>query len=411
MGNRSAAASLVLSLALFAGCKSSSSSAAAQSGGGPVSAKAPVETQSSIPTSTMTATINDPSFNNMPAETLTIPAGWKLDGIMLGTPCNAVPWPVFRAYASDGITEMRAQPVLGWRWNANPKAVVNTNGCLPLTGQMNAAQFLQYYLGTIQGGVHVVGTMPISARFQQIAQNYADQMNAGNARLQPALQANNTADTAAIRIQTVNGSFVIEQRIRVQMECATGSTPMDQGAGKCFARVDTLRAPLGKLDALVALVDDNALPKATAIPQWAQAYMQRQQQQARQMMAALTRQEQQENNMLNQQFQQIMQKSAAEHAAFMQQQESSFQSAMNNANASMNAQSTAASDWVDYALDQQTVTGAGGTAKVSSAYSQTWSNGQGQWYQTNDPNSNPNGMLSGTWTQDTKVHGNGQPMQ
>jgi len=74
----------------------------------------------------------------------------------------------------------------------------------------------------------------------------------------------------------------------------------------------------------------------------------------------------------------------------------------------MNAQTTAASDWVDYALDQQTVVGSGGPAKVSSSYSQTWSNGQGQWYQTNNPNANPNGVFSGTWTQDTKVHGNGQ---
>ena len=81
---------------------------------------------------------------------------------------------------------------------------------------------------------------------------------------------------------------------------------------------------------------------------------------------------------------------------------------MNNANAQMNAQSTAASDWVDYALDQQTVTGPGGTVNVSSAYSQTWTNGT-QYYQTNDPNVNPNGVLPGNWTQTTKVHGNGQP--
>ena len=330
----------------------------------------------------------------------------------MGTPCNTIPWPVFRAYAADGITEMRAEPILGWRWSSNPRAVLNTNGCAPLTKQMSAADFLNYYLGTIQGGVHVVGTMPISARFQQIAQNYANQMNGNNKNLMPALQANYTADTAALRIQTVNGSFVVEQRLRVQMECATDNNPGTfQGNGTCFARLDVLRAPQGKLDALVALVDNNALPKATPIPQWQQAYMQRQQQQGQQMMAALRNQEQQENNMLNQQFQQIMQRSAANHAAFMQQQESSFQSAMNNANASMNAQSTAASDWVDYALDQQTVSGAGGTAKVSSSYSQTWSNGQGQWYQTNNPNSNPNGMLSGNWTQDTKVHGNGQAIQ
>jgi hypothetical protein len=93
----------------------------------------------------------------------------------------------------------------------------------------------------------------------------------------------------------------------------------------------------------------------------------------------------------------------------MQQQESQFESAMNNANASMNAQSTAASDWVDYSLDHETVMNPdGSTTKVSSGYSQTWTNGS-QWYQTNLPNSNPNGVLSGNWTQTTKVHGNGAP--
>jgi FKBP-type peptidyl-prolyl cis-trans isomerase len=178
--------------------------------------------------------------------------------------------------------------------------------------------------------------------------------------------------------------------------------------GTCWARVDVLTAPQGRLDALVNLVDSNNLPKGVNTQQWMQAALARQQKQGAQALAALTAQEKQESAMLYQQFQQIMARSQAEHQQFMQQQESQFQSAMNNANASMNAQSTAASDWVDYALDQQTVTGPNGTAKVSSEYSQTWSNGS-QWYQTNDPNSNPNGVLKGNWTLTTKVHGNGQP--
>lgn len=107
-------------------------------------------------------------------------------------------------------------------------------------------------------------------------------------------------------------------------------------------------------------------------------------------------------------FQQSMARSAAEHQQFMAQQESSFESSMNNANAAMNARSTAASDWVDYALDQQTVAGPNGTANVSSQYLQTWTN-DSQWYQTNDPNSNPNGVLQGSWRLATPVHGNGQP--
>ena len=51
----------------------------------------------------------------------------------------------------------------------------------------------------------------------------------------------------------------------------------------------------------------------------------------------------------------------------------------------------------------------GSTTKVSAGYSETWTNGT-QWYQTNIPNSNPNGVLAGNWSPTTKVHGNGTPM-
>jgi hypothetical protein len=97
------------------------------------------------------------------------------------------------------------------------------------------------------------------------------------------------------------------------------------------------------------------------------------------------------------------------HEAFLGQMQSSTQSSMNAANAAMNARSTAKSDWQDYALDQQTVRGSNGTQKVSSAYSNTWSNGWGGTVQSNDPNANPNGVVKGNWTRDKKVHGNGQP--
>ena len=134
-----------------------------------------------------------------------------------------------------------------------------------------------------------------------------------------------------------------------------------------------------------------------------------QQRQGAQAMGALTAQEQQGSKMIYQQFQQIMQRSAAEHQAFMQQQESQFESAMNNAYASMDAQSTAASDWVDYSLNQETVMNPdGSTTKVSDAYSQTWTDGT-HWYQSNETGLNPNGVLQGTWTQSTQVHGNGTP--
>jgi hypothetical protein len=408
------AMTMICAVALMtAGCHSAPNAApnagTASAGGGTNSQAGPATYTGSgaLSNQLTTATINDPSLNNMKAATLTIPAGWQMQGVMMVSPCNSTPWPVFRSYSPDALMQMKYEPVFGWKWRPQVRAL-DTSGCAPLTGTMTASQFLQYYIGTMQGGVHVVGTMPVSSQYQQWASGLAAQANQISSRMVPALQSQNTADTAAVRIETVNGSFVVEQRLRTVVACGVNNSNTTMNGGVCWARVDVLTAPQGKLDALVQLVDSNNLPHGIFDPTWGQAFMARQQRQGDAMLAKLAAMEKAESQMIYQQFQQIMARSAAEHQAFMQQQESQFQSAMSNANASMNAQSTAASDWVDYALDQQTVSGPGGDAKVSNAYSQTWTNGT-QWYQTNYPNANPNGVLSGNWTQATPVHGNGTP--
>jgi hypothetical protein len=100
------------------------------------------------------------------------------------------------------------------------------------------------------------------------------------------------------------------------------------------------------------------------------------------------------------------------HQQFLAQMQASTNASMANANASMNARSTVASDWVNYALDQQTVLdpSTGQVSNVSSAYSYTWVDSTGKTsYQTNDVNANPNGVLQGAWTKQQVVHGNGTP--
>jgi hypothetical protein len=356
-----------------------------------------------LSTQTTTASITDPSLNNIVSATLTIPAGWGLQGITMISACTFSPWPVFRAYSRDALMQMRIEPVIGWQWN--PQNRVYNSGCANLSGQVSAANFLQYYMGSIQGGVHVEGPMAVAPAYSQWAQGLAAQKNQLMSHAPPAMQGQNTADTAAIRIEVVNGSFVVEERLRTVVECS-----MNSNSGTCWARVDVLSAPQGRLDALVQMVDNDNLPHGVNSAQWTQAALARQQREGQQAMANLTAQEQRESQMIYQQFVQIMQRSAAEHQAFMQQQESQFESAMNNANAAMNAQTTAASDWVDYSLDQETVLNPdGSTTKVSAGYSQTWTNGT-QWYQTDEPNGNPNGVLPGNWSPTPQTHGNGQPM-
>jgi len=349
-----------------------------------------------------TGTIADPTLNGMKAFTVTIPAGWKFQGTVLrGPECSQISVPVFRAYSPDGLSEMRLLPAFSWSFHPAIK-MQTAAGCLPIEHTLTAAQFMDHFVELIPGGVHVVGPMNIAASYKTRVDKYAANMNANNNGF------HTTADAAALRVETVNGSFVVEQRLRAWVGCNTSNQAGKFAGGGCSAHVDVLRAPKGKLDALVALVDANDLTKTVNDQQWLAVYMQRQARENANRMAMLRDTEARQGAMLRAQAQQIQETMNRNHAAFMAQQESQFHSAMNNANAAMNARTTAASDWVDYALDQQTVTGSGGTVKVSSSYSQTWSNGQNQWYQTNNPNANPNGALPGNWTQNTKVHGNGQ---
>lgn len=69
-----------------------------------------------LPHTFTTANIEDPTFNNMLAGTMTVPSGWKLEGTILTAPCTTMPWPVYRAYSPDGLTEIRQMPTLGWVW-------------------------------------------------------------------------------------------------------------------------------------------------------------------------------------------------------------------------------------------------------------------------------------------------------
>ncbi len=354
-----------------------------------------------------TVPITDPAYG-ITAFNISIPAGWKFQGTVLpGPECSRIPMPVFRAYSPDGLTEMRLLPAFNWTFHPALKGFRPVNGCLAYTGAMSAQDFLNHYVEMVaNNGIHVVGPMAVGAAYQQRVAGVAQNMS----RIAPNIRG--SADAAAVRVETVNGTFIIEQRLRAYVECRIATSGPDTNGGGCSAHVDVERAPKGKLDALCSVVDAHDLVRTPHEDAWLQRVQQASAQRAREDQASLTRQEQASQAMLKKQFDDFMTTSQRNHAAFMAQQESSFHSSMNNANAAMNARTTAASDWVDYALDQQTVVGQGGVAKVSSSYTHTWSStvgNQTQWFQTNDPNANPNGALTGNWTEDTKVHGNGQP--
>jgi hypothetical protein len=177
----------------------------------------------------------------------------------------------------------------------------------------------------------------------------------------------------------------------------------------CMSSVRFISAPEDKFQAVAAMLDSiNIGPQPN--PAWLQAWMARSNQQAQAFM-----------NQMNQAANARMQANAQQFAhdqAVRQQMHEQFLSTMQRGTdmsmrhaadvANSNRRMTA--DVVDYALDRQTVRDptTGQLTKASSAYSYTWVDSTGKTsFQTNDPNANPNGSLSGNWTRQQVVHGDG----
>lgn len=365
-----------------------------------------------------TESIIDPALN-MKAYDVFIPSGWRYQGtLMQGDSCSKLASPVWRAYSPDGLSEFRRLPRFDWSWSNAPYTPKPKGDCLPLRRDMSAVDFVRY-LGDILHLKYIGEAQEqgfVSAFLQNVENDNAGIMAAAGRR--PF-----RGSATAARFEDQNGSFVIEEQIRAGVRCSHQDLPGFANQGKlfaetCGAEVRIVRAPRGKLDALVDSLDAHGGFRED--PRWTntiisimQQQMRANSEQTRQILASRQMQFQHDQAVRSQQNEQYQAATQAGYARRnMQQAEVQAGYDRHNANEmqNMNARHTPASDWVDYALDQQTVTGSGGVAvKVSSAYSQTWANGQGQYYQTNNPNANPNGALPGNWTQQTQVHGNGQP--
>ncbi len=197
---RTAAPTLIAAfclLATVAGCQSRTSTAE-----GPGMSQGPsssLEQRISASSSTLgqgltTVTLNDDSMNNMPATEVSVPKGWHVQGRMTMVPCSSLPSPTWDASSPDGNSQINVLPSFGWKWGMGAQ---NGNGCIPLTGPVHAADFLQKFAARLHG-IHVVGTMPVTGAFVQREVNFTNNFNNGNARLAGPLQARHMGDVAAI---------------------------------------------------------------------------------------------------------------------------------------------------------------------------------------------------------------------
>jgi hypothetical protein len=178
---------------------------------------------------------------------------------------------------------------------------------------------------------------------------------------------------------------------------------------KCTAVTQYISAPESKFPTLAKTWDSQGWG-ATELTDWAQAWIQRNNQQSQQMIAQMNATAAAQRQASAQQFQHDQAVRQQMHEQFMQTMQEGTDRSMARTAAAAQARTTAASDWVDFALDRQTVRdpNTGQVSKVSSTYSHTWIDETGKSsYQTNNVNANPNGVLPGTWTQQTQTHGDG----
>ncbi len=355
--------------------------------------------------------ITDPSMSNMNAVAVTIPDKWHFQGVLFQagkTP--AVPYFVFRASSPDGLSFVERLPRLCWNWGSGPRSRDTSPACLHLQQPMNGQEFLKNLAAMLK--VEYVAAVPIPAEQIAAAQKAAQSQD----RDWKYFTVTNTAELASANVRYQNGTFPMKGLLAAVVECHEtdypGRKPTPYGPGLppsavhgCEAGVRYLVAPEAQYEAVKKMWAPSGMG-GQILPQWDYAMGMRIQQwgaEQNQIMQA-------QGQIRQQQFDHDQAVRQQMHEQFLSTMQRGTDMSMARAQAGMNARSTAASDWVDYALNQRTVMnpGTGQLSKVSSAYSYTWVDSTGQHsYQTNDPNANPNGTVPGNWTKQQVVHGDG----
>jgi hypothetical protein len=254
--------------------------------------------------------------------------------------------------------------------------------CIYLNGTMTAAQFLDKYVRTL-GPVNVLGPMPISAGYQKQLDDLVNGMNANQSQ-DSKTRTKVKGDAAAVRIETPNGTFTIEQRIRARVVCSMWPKAIAGKLGNCFARVDALRAPKGQLDALINIVDSHNLTTAKNDDLWLNRLV-----------------EEIRGEPMNH-FDPYVPNQAAMHMLYRQARDfdllpSSWEETR-DFTPMARKYATKNEDWADFALAPKPRQGPNGTVTAEISL-RSWTSSDGQHYQTSNPGANPNGVLAGQWTE------------
>ena len=368
-----------------------------------------------------------------------MPAKWHFAGTLIqGDECSPAPFVVYRATSADGLSFVEAMPSLSWVWGTGPMSAAKHSGCLPLAKTLTASEFLQYFARTMQAEDIVDEPVPadvaasVHKKFDDAQAAYAPKFAAMHAP-----QPTQDVQLARAAIRFHNGTFAMKGQLAVVLNCTVQTFPglkstlrgmADQPGStihRCTAAVRFIATPEPQYAATVSMLDAMKVGP-TPLPEWEQAWINRSNQQTaavlrqidangaaqRQATAQRFAHDAAVRNQMHAQFMASMQQKFDNFQQRQAQSQEQFAHFQKGQAANQAARQQFTSDMVDFALDRQTVAdpNTGEVSKVSSTYGHTWINQSGgttSSYQTNDVNANPNGILQGTWTEQTSVHGDG----
>ncbi len=365
-----------------------------------------------------TVEVTDPMFN-MVAGTFSIPRSWNFEGTVLHGPgCQGLATNlVFRAYSPDMVYGLQQIPTTSFYWADDPRAMPHVAAC-KLLQPISAEEYGKLIAIRVRPGAVVdsVEDSPDSARFQA-------NLDKGNQALASQASSMGMPNHTVVKGELKRLHIHYDLDGHPEEEFLTvGMTVADQPTTTIVNRpgqvlqtawkhlmasnptISGVRAPQGQLQSHMASFESIAKsykpnPDYTAR---VNAYMQDATNRSIAASWAVT------NSILRQGAQEQAQRTQNAQA-FIQnmQQQGDARNAQFNANMAQRDAHTR--DVCDYLLDQQLYLNptTGQTQTQSNQYNHTYSNGSGPGssvVQSNNPNSNPQGVLSGNWTELQPIH-------
>jgi hypothetical protein len=270
------------------------------------------------------------------------------------------------------VTTVSQEPGMAWKWGSGPAFDRMAKGdCLPLHGPMSAQDFLKYFAGSMK--LNYVGPDQVPAAVQAREQKKADDADAEMAPRWASIHATppkQTFELARAIVTSQKGTVAMKGRMHVKLNCIESNTPgqpevvgrpprMATGPSStvttCWATVTYINAPEAKYDEVARAFDAAQLGTTQMEDPWKQAWEQRLDEQTRRTIKIIGDMSAQAIANQQRQFEHDQQVRSDMHNQFMNAQQQNFEQHQAGVVANLNARTTAASDWIDYAGDRQTV--------------------------------------------------------